>query len=122
MWDGTDRRMFVRAKYPCLITVRTDTPPRQAILTHTEDISVGGVRVVIRARMESGIKVDLEIDLMDTLPTIISKGAISWSAQIPPKRKKGHLHYDTGIQFIGLQGAQRQRIQNIINHILGKAS
>ncbi len=52
MWDGTERREFLRAEYPCLITVRKNTPPTEAILTHTDNISVGCVRVIIIEKIE----------------------------------------------------------------------
>ena len=148
MWDGVDRRRFPRAEYPCLITVRKNTPPVQAVLTHTENISVTGVRVIITKKIEVMTEVDLEIDLKDTLKNVISKGTIAWVKEvaqerkgkppgkgtninvlkgvvawvkeIPPTQKGKPPRYDTGIQFTVLKAEDRRRIENIVNHLLGK--
>ena len=120
MWDGVDRRIFPRAEYPCLITVRKNTPPTQAILTHTDNISIGGVRVVIAKKIEVMTEVDLEIDLKDTLPTVISKGTVAWVKMIPPREGGKLPRYDTGIRFIGLKDKTRRRIHGIVERILHK--
>ena len=121
MWDGVDRRRFLRAEYPCLIKLSKSALPLEAILTHTENISVGGVRVIIGKKIEVMAEVDLEIDLMDTLPTITSRGTISWVRTAPSKRKGGPVRYDTGIQFIALKNEARRRIQRIVKHLLDKS-
>jgi len=149
MWDGVDRREFPRVKYPCLITVRKETPPSFSILTHTENISVGGVRVIIKKKIEIMTEVEVEIDLMDTFTNVTSKGTIAWvkkvSAgqkgqpkandkqiyllkgtiawvkEIPATRKGQPLRYDTGIRFIVLRNKDRERIQKIVNHLLGES-
>lgn len=120
MWDGVDRRIFSRAEYPCLITVRKTTPPVQAILTHTDNISIGGVRVVIAKKIEAMTEVDLEIDLKDTLPTVISKGRVAWVKIIVSSQKDKPPRYDTGIRFLGLKDECRRRIQKIVERILDK--
>ena len=117
MWDGVDRRKFVRAKYPCLITVRKDTPPVQAVFTHTEDISPGGVRVIIRKKIEVMAEVDLEIDLKDTLQNVSLKGKIARVKEIPATQRDKAPRYDTAIQFIDLKDEDRQRIANIVKYI-----
>jgi hypothetical protein len=149
MWDGIERRKFPRVEYPCLITVRSVTAPPQAILTHTENISVGGVRVIIAKKIEPMTEVDLEIDLMDTLPNIFArgtiswvkkflpvhqgrpqgpgrnveavKGAVTWVKEIPSTQKGAPMRYDTGIQFLGLKNKDRGRVENIVNRLLGRS-
>ncbi len=148
MWEGADRRRSSRVQYPCLITVYKKLVPQFSTLTHTKNISVGGVRVIIGRRIEVMTEVELEIDLRDTLSNIISKGTIAWvkkvlsgpedkSAadvkgskviagtvrwvkEIPPAQQGGPSRYDTGIQFTALKKEDRQRIANIVNNLLGK--
>jgi c-di-GMP-binding flagellar brake protein YcgR len=122
MWDGVDRRIFARAEYPCLITVRKNTAPTQAILTHTDNISVGGVRVIIIEKIEPMTEVDLEIDLKDTLSTVICRATIAWVKVIVSSQKDKSPRYEMGIRFLGLKDENRRRIQNIVERILGKAS
>lgn len=121
MWDGVDRRIFPRAEYPCLITIRKSTPPMQAILTHTENISVGGVRIIIKERVEVMTEVNLELDLKDTLETISSKATVSWVKQAPSGGEGKSARYDTGIQFHSLKDEYRRRIQKIVDHLMGKS-
>ena len=118
MWDGVNRRNFPRAEYPCLITVRKNTAPVQAVLTHTEDLSINGVRVLIREKIELQSEVDLEIDLKDTLATVLSKGIVKWVQEIPPHKENTSVHHDTGIEFIGLKAEDESRIKAIIDHLL----
>jgi len=120
MWDGVDRRRFLRAEYPCLIKLSKKAIPIKAILTHTENISVGGVRVIIGKKVEVMAEVDLEIDLMDTLTNISSIGTINWVKTAPSKRKGGPVRYDTGVQFIALKDEARRRIQKIVKHLLDR--
>ncbi|MBN2096901.1 MAG: PilZ domain-containing protein [Candidatus Omnitrophica bacterium] len=145
MWDGIERRRFPRVQYPCLITLRKNTSPALSILTHTEDIGVGGVRVLIHTKIEVPTEVDLEIDLMDTLANIFSrgkiswvkeifsrqkgkdktqtfKGQVSWVKEIPPQQQGEGPRYDTGINFIAIKNEDKKRIEKIVNHILGKRS
>ena len=116
MWDGIEKRQFPRVRYPCLITVRKETSPPISILTHTENISVGGVRVIIGRRIEVATEVGLEVDLKDTLSNVASRGKISWVKEIPPAKKGKLPRYDTGIQFATLKQEDRQRIATIVYH------
>ncbi|MCQ9208289.1 MAG: PilZ domain-containing protein [Omnitrophica bacterium] len=120
MWDGVDRRRFPRAEYPCLITMRRAAPSEQAILTHTENISVSGVRIISRKKLEVMMEVDLEIDLMDTLPTIAPKGMVMRVEEIPSGREDQSRHYDIGIRFITLPDEARRRVDSIVEHLLKK--
>ena len=118
MWDGMDRRKSVRAQYPCLITLRRNTASRQDVLTHTEDLSVLGVRASVKERMELTAEVDLEIDLLDTLPNIIARGNITWIKKITQDEDDEAVRYDIGIQFSQLKDEDRQRIQHVIDNLL----
>ncbi|MBN2096899.1 MAG: PilZ domain-containing protein [Candidatus Omnitrophica bacterium] len=120
MWDGVDRRKFPRVDYPCLITVRKNTPPQQAILTHTGDISVVGIRVIINDKIELMSVVDLEIDLKDAQPAIHIHGRVNRIKELSAGGSGKPLRYDTGIQIIDIGEAQRRRIQNVIRHLLKK--
>lgn len=121
MWDGVDRRKFARAEYPCLITVRKSAPPPEAILTHTADISVGGVHAVIAKKIEIMTEVNLEIDLKDTLETIVSKGTVSRVKEIAASQPGRPPRYDIAVQFVDLNDEDRRRIQNIVEHLKGKS-
>jgi len=123
MWDGVTRRKFPRAEYPCLITVRKSAPPQQAILTHTENISMGGVRVIISDAIEVMTEVNMEIDLKDTMSTIAVKAFVCWVKPTTAGKQKGtrgSLRYNTGIRFVELNDENRRRIQKAVNCLLDK--
>lgn len=117
MWNGTDRRDSIRVKYPCLVKVCKSTGPPQAVLTHTENISPHGARVVIKEKIELGLEVDLEIDLQDTLPNITAKGTVKRVKEVFVGRTGETLRYDIGIKFTTLKDEDRRRMQNIIDHV-----
>ena len=117
MWDGTDRRKFVRAEYPCLITLRKGGPHPQAVLSHTEDISLLGARVRIGKKVEVMGEVDLEIDLKDAQAPIALKGTISRVKEIPAAQPGKPPRYDVGIQFIFLKEEDKARVENVIKHL-----
>ena len=119
MWDGVDRRKFLRADYPCLITMRKSTPPQEAILTHTEDISITGVRILAPKKLPMMAEIDLELDLKDTLPTVISRGMVKRVKEIAPSGQGKRVRYDIGIEFVGLSEVQRVRIKKIIERVKG---
>ena len=75
MWDGMERRKFPRVQYPCLITLRKETPPSISILTHTENISVGGVRVIIAKKINP---LKRPILLTTIITSIIVIGLFIW--------------------------------------------
>jgi len=142
MWDGIERRRFSRVQYPCLITVRKTTVAPFAILTHTVNLGLGGIRVKIVQQIKIATEVDIEIDLKDTMPNMLSKGTVTWvksflDAEDPrtsgeagtsqpikgkvawvkkiPATKEGKpALYDTGIQFIGLKKDDCRRIEGIV--------
>ena len=46
-WDGLNRRKFPRVIYPCLVVIQNGkVDDRDVILTHTENIGIGGVCVI----------------------------------------------------------------------------
>ncbi|MBN2096900.1 MAG: PilZ domain-containing protein [Candidatus Omnitrophica bacterium] len=122
MWDGVNRRQCPRALYPCLIKVKSSTPPGPPILTHTENISLGGVRVVIPRKIEALAEVELEIDLKDTLPPVLAEGIVRRAEELAGSGSGRPRHYDTGIKFTNLNLEDKRRIEIIVTHILKKRS
>ena len=117
MWNGTDRRGSVRVKYPCLIKLCKSTEPLEGILTHTENISPKGARILIKEKIEVGSEIDLEIDLQDTLPNIIAKGTINRVKETFAGPTGETLRYVTGIKFTELKDKDRRRIQGVVDHL-----
>ena len=112
-WDGRNRRKFPRVIFPCLIKIRRSN---DVLLTHTENLSIGGVRVILKDGVELNVIVEIEIDLMDTGDHFCCKGKVVWSQ----KRKNTDLlkpnFFDIGVQFFDVPEADQKRLDKIVGH------
>lgn len=114
MWSGIDRRRFPRAQYRCLITVGKPNRERH-FLTHTENIGVGGICVILGEDLGIFSEVDIELMLKDGGEPIKTRGSIVW---VVKKTSTGGTSYDTGIEFMNLKTKDRKRIEDVVNKIL----
>ncbi len=119
--DGTNRRKFPRVTYPCMITLRREAGEPDVILTHTENIGIGGICVTLNRPLRIFSLVDLEIDLLDLGDHLQCCGKVVWTIQRKAEEKRKPLFYDTGIEFLQIEGADRQRLDNVIRRLLKQA-
>ncbi|MEI8349306.1 MAG: PilZ domain-containing protein [Candidatus Omnitrophota bacterium] len=113
-FGGTEKRRFVRARFPCKIFI---LPSRQHVIsTHTENISAGGVRVIIEEQLELATIVGLEVHLKDAV--IHCKGRIVWVVGKESPYRKGVTYSDTGIEFYEINEPDRIFIEGFINSIV----
>lgn len=117
-WDGMDRRKFPRANYPCLLIIRRDHIAPEALLTHTENIGVGGVSVIIKRELSLFAPVELELDLLDMQPHIKCEGKIVWVVRRKESSQVKPLFFDVGIEFSNLNEKDRQRIEFIVDRLI----
>ena len=118
-WSGLNRRKFPRVTYPCLITVRHESEKSEVILTHTENIGIGGLSVVIKRSVNLFSPVELELDLLDTGNHIKCKGKVVWVIRRKNNEQKKPLFYDVGIEFSNISFAEQKRLNEIVDR-LGK--
>ena len=117
-WDGRNRRKFPRVLFPCLIKISCDEEGYGAMLTHTENLSTGGVRVILRNSVAMGTAIDIEIDLMDTREHLRCKGTVVWSEQRPSAETVKPDFFDIGVEFSGVSQADQKRLDLIVKHHL----
>lgn len=113
-YQGIEKRRFVRAKFPCIITIHT--LHEHVITTYTENISAGGVRVIIEEKLELSSTVGLEIQINKNI--IACKGRIVWVVDKESPYKKGIIYHDTGIEFYEIKETDRRIISDAIEEIL----
>ncbi|MFA5008383.1 MAG: PilZ domain-containing protein [Candidatus Omnitrophota bacterium] len=113
-YQGMEKRRFVRAKFPCVIAIHTLHD--HVITTYTENISAGGVRVVIEEKLELSSTVGLEIQICKNI--IVCKGRIVWVVDRQSPYKKNILYHDTGIEFYEIKESDRRIISDAIEEIL----
>ena len=117
-WQGMDRRRFPRANYPCLVIIRRSSVRPEAMLTHTENIGMGGVCVILKKDLGLFTPVEVELDLMDTQPHIKCEGKIVWVVKRKDSDEKNPLFFDTGIELSKVKKDDQQRIYSIVQRLM----
>lgn len=120
-----ERRKFPRinVKYKINIICEGEVilgyPAGYVFHTYTENLSEGGIRVMLEAQLKVGslIKLELFLTTKESFP-IEYKGIVVWTKQKNPKGTKPDL-FDTGIQFLDFtSNVYRQLLTNVIKHYL----
>ncbi len=117
-WDGLNRRKFPRASYPCLITIRHELGEKESLLTHTENVGIGGVCVILNKSLKLFTPVDLQIDLLDGAEHVMCQGKIVWSIRRKVDEKKKPLFYDMGIEFAGMNEKDKNHLETVLRRLL----
>lgn len=115
-WSGAEKRRFVRANFPCKIIIHT--PKENTITTKTENISAGGVRVIISEELAISSMVDLELFVNNK--TISCKGRVVWMVPNKNLSPEETNIYDTGIEFYQISPKDREAIKQLVKSILSK--
>jgi len=120
MWSGLNRRKFPRVHYKCVIRMRKKSSAK-TISTCTENLSVGGICVIVKEDLGLFHGVDLELDLEDGAPANIKcSGTVVWVVKKSDPQEKGALRYDTGIEFVDAKESDRSRLSKIVEGHLKK--
>ena len=113
-WEGNEKRKFIRANFPCKILIYT--PQKHTIVSHTENIGVGGIRVVIDENLSISSFVGLEVLINEA--RIICKGRIVWVVEKSgPKNSESNI-WDTGIEFYEIVEKDKKIINSFVNTII----
>lgn len=113
MWEGEERREFSRVDFPCKILASS---PVRLITTHTENISEGGIQIIIEEKLTPYSIVGLELFFEKDKP-IKGKGKVAWVREkINPLGNEAIL-YDTGIKFIDLSTKDKNYIRVLVQTI-----
>ncbi|MCD6539301.1 MAG: PilZ domain-containing protein [Candidatus Omnitrophica bacterium] len=108
-----ERRKFPRLKYPCKLILGGED---KVYSLHTENISAGGLRVILEKKL--AINTPLSIELGLGLKDIKCKGRVVWVIDIKsPPIEKADL-FDTGIEFTQIEPQDRETLRELIERIL----
>ena len=118
LWKGMDRRRFPRANFPCLIRILQQGKGADPILTHTEDISLGGVGVCIPNELELFEQIMIELDLIDGESPISCHGKVMWVVQHKITDPIKKPFFDTGIEFVNMPENCRVRLEKVVNYVV----
>lgn len=115
---GVERRRFPRAdlKYKinviCDGTVIPGGPNDYTFHTYSENISVGGLKVILERELSVATLVSLEIFITPVAP-VVCKGIIVWTKKVNPSGTNPDL-FETGMQFIELDEMGQGIIRDVI--------
>ena len=120
MWNGLNRRRFARIMYPCLVRVLSNGPQPDIFLTHTENIGVGGIYIIVKKEIKLFACVDIEIDLMDEVDHILVSGRAVWSVRRKTVESLKPSFYDIGIEFENIDDKYKLKLDTAINKFIRK--
>ncbi|UCD16064.1 MAG: PilZ domain-containing protein [Candidatus Omnitrophota bacterium] len=109
-WEGVERRKYVRIKFPCKIFIFT--PQQHIISTHTENISMGGIKIAIEEELEISSIIELEIYIHEE--TVVCKGRVIWVTKKESRCHKGVFYYDIGINFYDISAKDKKIIKRLV--------
>ncbi len=111
-WDSSERRQFVRTKFPCQINV--PGPNQRMISTRAQNLSAGGIRVFIEEKLLPSSIVSLEICGIDNRK-ICCTGKVIWTFERKTHHsKEASLCYDTGIEFCEIKEDDVEAIKKLV--------
>jgi len=116
-WDSHERRIFVRVKLPLKISILNS--PHE-ISAKTENISAGGIRLLLGRKFPNSSIVNLKIYNIKKEP-LSCQGKILWVFSRLNHSKKDLFLYDTGIEFYKIKKEDLRTIEKVIvNNLLKK--
>ena len=118
IWEGVDKREFPRVSYRCLIKVK-DHGRDETFETHTENIGAGGLCVVLSKEFDLFKTASIELFVEENGDPISCKGTIVWVIRRRDTNGPKDFIYDIGVEFTDISEENRQRIENLVNDILG---
>ena len=117
-WDGLNRRKFPRVNYPCLVIVANKDGEKESLLTHTENIGIGGICVILKQNLAMFAKVTMEIDLLDLKDHIRCLGKVVWNVRRKNEEDRKPLYYDIGIEFDNMNEKDQKRLEEVIGNLV----
>ncbi len=121
-WEGSNRRRFPRIIYPCLIKVAYKDGVEDNVLTHTENIGVGGVCIIVKREVKLFTELTLEIDLLDIDEHVYAQGKVVWSVRRKAIEDVKPSFYDIGVEFLEIKDKDRNRLDAAIDQMIKKGA
>ena len=109
-----ERRKSPRAVFPCKIIVEF---PNRVLTSHTENISKGGIKVLLEEQLEHLSLVGIEISLKKDAP-IRCEGRVMWTRESVNPVEGQPTMFSTGIMFTSISNEDREYIKDLVEKIL----
>lgn len=119
-WEGLDRRKFPRVMYPCMVKATTTEGEQLTFLTHTENIGIGGLCVILKNEVALFTAVDMEVDLLDLSENITPRGKVVWIVRRKAIEEVKPLFFDVGIEFTQIAKRDHERLKENLKRLIEK--
>jgi c-di-GMP-binding flagellar brake protein YcgR len=114
-WKFQERRRFPRASYPCKVVVDYSLKP---MFVHTENLSEGGMRVILPEQIPEKVVVDAEL-IFEKKKTIQCNAKVMWVRSKLASVDSVDLVYDTGFQFVSLSEDDQRYLDGVVKRLIG---
>ncbi|MFH1411145.1 MAG: PilZ domain-containing protein [Candidatus Omnitrophota bacterium] len=111
-------RKFPRVNYRCRILI-CKNGEEKIFDANTENIGQGGVCVSLPNDVGMFERVGVELFLGEGGSPVKCKGKVVWVVKGHGSAVGGEVAYDTGVEFTDLDRKDRERIEGLINGLLG---
>lgn len=112
---GSEKRRFPRAAFPCKILI--SLPQEHTLVTHTENLGFGGVKVIVEEDLKVSSSVGLEV-FIGFSKSINCKGKIVWALEVKNPLSKDIILHEIGIEFIDLSDVDKDKICQLMESII----
>jgi len=119
-WQGMDRRKFPRVIYPCLVKIIDQN--QGPLLTHTENIGMGGLCVTLKSEIKLFTPVAMEVDLLDLDEHIKPSGKVVWNVRRKAIEQVKPMFYDIGIEFGEMSKQDHDRLERTLQILIAKGT
>jgi len=107
-----EKRKFPRVVFPCKIILDR---PFKMLSTYTENMSAGGVRVVLDRKLKQDSIISMDIFIKKNNP-IKCEGCVVWVLKKENRLNKNT--YDTGVEFTDIEEYDRNCIEEMVDEII----
>lgn len=117
-WQGAERRKFFRFRRTLDAVYRIEKKPHIRTYCRTADISEGGLRLVLDAKLSPGEIVDLLMEIPGTDRETEAEGKVVWCNESPDQDDPaGKRLFHIGIQFCRITGRSAKVLGDYIKSI-----
>jgi len=114
---GIERRQFPRVTLICRVTITCGERRSKVYNSHSENVSAGGIRIILDENLIVRTPLELELFLPDREKSLKCKGQVVWVREMGPPTATPHF-YDTGIEFKEMEESDQHILTEAISTML----
>ncbi|MDA1082137.1 MAG: PilZ domain-containing protein [Gemmatimonadetes bacterium] len=109
--NGSDRRRYSRVPLDVTVELAAATSGVANSHSQVQNVSSGGVRVILDERHSVGTTLELRLQLPDSPRTLAVHGRVAW---LDEYNIGGDAAYDAGIEFVDLDNDAKARVEQMV--------